>query len=653
MPQILKPANKEKTFEGILQNIDSNNEFVVWFEAINHRNPREIDCLIYHPSIGLQGLELKGYLISDIVEIQGDSFKTKSRTEKPWIQANDSSKSIARLITDSIKRNIFIPPAVVFWQITRSEFKNAISHSVNNYTKDRFVDLTEATIFKDDIVSIENFKKRLRIIANKPYLAPSLRNTGKNQSYLQLTKEDIRIITDSISPNWVAKISSPYDAERIEKIEKRIERIVRKEVDPDGLYWCYGKVGTGKTFMGLAHAINAFRKKKKVLFVCFNKTLSTDIRRLLWVGGIYENKHDEDLLKVKDFYQLVVESEHYENPDHVYRRAEDIKEDYEILNERGKIFLDILTKRIPSINYTATEEYDLVVVDESQDLEEWMIDLVYLYTNAYKNLFMIYGENQILYRDSSSKRLDEIKGKAKEYQLRRVFRNTGTNFWIAQMFLEGADGKAFNIEKARRFYIKHYAKSNTPENAQVEIERDGGEPPFLHPLSNGYNEKEVIDRLMGILKIVVEKTLKLKGNLCDILILVPTYKSFDVTVFNFNWYTCAKKAIEKLGLQYRDYVNPEGRRELYGRDEIRICTYHSSRGLEAYNTILIGFHNIRRLTVTNEHNEYLAYITLSRAKFDTHIVYFQGYHEPEVITYLKAIFKIVCGDNQTKLVTNN
>ena len=103
----------------------------------------------------------------------------------------------------------------------------------------------------------------------------------------------------------------------------------------------------------------------------------------------------------------------------------------------------------------------------------------------------------------------------------------------------------------------------------------------------------------------------------DLLILVPNQGT------NSEW---AQKALEKFhsetGIGYTDYTDKDTRRTLADRDKIRLCTFHSCRGLEGAHVLIFGFEQIEYMAKKLKFDiKKLGFIVLSRSIFSTTLVF--------------------------------
>ena len=91
-----------------------------------------------------------------------------------------------------------------------------------------------------------------------------------------------------------------------------------------------------------------------------------------------------------------------------------------------------------------------------------------------------------------------------------------------------------------------------------------------------------------------------------------------------------------------DYSEPQNRRNFFSPDEIRICTYHSSRGVEGLYTLVLGFESLDAAARGIEWQiQDLAYIALSRSVYDSDVLYRVTPQIPTAVSFLKALLEIV------------
>jgi len=72
-----------------------------------------------------------------------------------------------------------------------------------------------------------------------------------------------------------------------------------------------------------------------------------------------------------------------------------------------------------------------------------------------------------------------------------------------------------------------------------------------------------------------------------------------------------------LQIDYIDYVDKSSRKFIAPDGKIRVVTFHSSRGLEASNVLILGIEKLQQLSrFTKVEPSRLGYIAISRAIFN-------------------------------------
>jgi hypothetical protein len=132
----------------------------------------------------------------------------------------------------------------------------------------------------------------------------------------------------------------------------------------------------------------------------------------------------------------------------------------------------------------------------------------------------------------------------------------------------------------------------------------------------------------------------------NVLILVPFKNKAPRNDYHlsYDWSEIARTACRNLQLRYIDYSDESQRRRAYAGDEVRICTFHSSRGIEGLHSIVLGFDSLAEAADDADWRVgHLAYITLSRSVYDTDILYIESnkLSERGEIRFLKGIIEIV------------
>lgn len=609
---------------------------------------KEVDGMIYDRSKKIFILiEVKGLRIDDIKEICKDKIVLSNNTSfsNAWFQASDNSKRLKSTIDYYKQKNIInkdktfiFSPVVAFPLIKRTNFNERFK---TNSNKDiLFHELSDSTIFAEDLESTNNLLGRITVALEKPIYNKSLIGSirGKELSIIEL--EDF---TKILFPKFHNKYNKAYDPRVMLSIEKECLKILDK-INTSEPIIIEGYAGTGKTFIGFNLARILAQKGKKVLFTCYNKTLAVDLQRLKYSEPEFRNDANiRNNLIIKDIFKILSELHSiFPNKNNIYSSLIDkkglskfnqnntnqgdiseteqidhinAKPNVEVISEYDKWAIEIIDEVLEKQNMKEDlYKYDYIVADETQDFKNYMFDLVELLLDDSSQITYIYGKNQILYIDDESSeynRIRRIKSKISfsenSIEKRRVFRTTDKSFLIAQGFILYYPNSFKAVD-----WIAEKLKDNDDEQQEFEFDRKGGNLPNIYYCDGEYNSMK--NKIKELLNDIINRNKELRGNDCDIMILVPHYGFTKRPII---------EALNELNKQYIDYTIDDFKRLDYSNDEIRICTYFSARGLEANFILILGFNSfdIHLRNMNKEHIvDDLGYIILSRAKYDTYLL---------------------------------
>lgn len=255
---------------------------------------------------------------------------------------------------------------------------------------------------------------------------------------------------------------------------------------------------------------------------------------------------------------------------------------------------------------------------------------------------MAVGKGQELYRDDSSATawLEQMaKGRTvRQHALRRNFRNTRLQYFAALAFHQAWPDK---LSKITALHQEVFLRTGKPEGL-LDFGREGEALTYI-PLpalqgefeDSGQNQTTVLAiEYASIIKGEIEELQKVGGSPVGMLVLVPSERCLQATA--------AREALEQLksqmeGVTFLDYTSDDNRRSIASTSDVRLCTFHSSRGLEGERVVIFGLENIENLAAkSNVKAENLAFIALSRALFRTVLVV-RTYFSNRVHPLLKAI----------------
>jgi hypothetical protein len=563
-----------------------------WFGLDFIPGVRDIDVLIWHEVVGVFVVEVKGVRLGDVKSFGYDDCQLgyHKRPEKtPNHQAYEAYESLRDFLGRRVKLPFIV--ATSCWPlITRPRWDARFD------TTDVVPDFSSRMIFADDTQGNEDlFADRLRFI----YANPPIR-TGTKYRRFWSNATTLNALCNNLRPEMQPRATAS-DSEKLLAIEQTVRLYTRKEA-PAGASTriCYrGHAGTGKTFRLIAIAFDHARSDHRVLFCCFNKVLATEIRRLL--HGFSELRSSSGEVAVFDVFQFAKSV-----------AAEVPSGDLDAWGER-------LVRRLGSAHRNVT--YDTLLIDEAQDMKQWHLELILMMTHPKSTVCAAEGRGQTLYGEPSKALLD-FRATAQTRDLRRNFRNTRPVFQFAYAFHQAALSEA-RIPKAVRRFVRSAA--DAPQ--MPLFNRAVGSLPALEVLAEaaplpGADCGGIATATDQRSQLVRELARRIQGEKLqlledqwemDLLILVPSESSpiRDWTI----------EALELLEIKYVDYTRSEHRREVARRETVRVCTYHSARGIEGIRVLILGFEEIERVaqlesqTISN-----LGYIALSRSKHETSIL---------------------------------
>ncbi len=616
----------EKSLYDFCTEIDVNGS--AWFNldipAIN-----EIDALCWFKDYGFFIVETKGFRINDFKSVNLDFVEYRSinhqnrfgKKPPPWKQAKNASRILYTYLCDIYyRKNIFpekktesikkyVPQTfslTYFPFISESEFKSAFPdcsnalldyllfndcHSNHDYLFDKLKKLVYShVVIKFAKTDIDEIDKNIRKLTST-----------YNDQVIEIYKNKIFLSTAELNTK------EPYDRRIIDFIETKDVQDEIKEINFEYPVLRTGYAGTGKTIIALA-VLNKFASEdRQVLFTCFNKVLATDLKRFTKLSFENHYKYLSNIL-ISDIHALIQEYAPME-------KAIDINASMENTDDKFNRLVDQI---IESGYFKGA--FDYIVIDEAQDLKDYGWKLIlYLSSRQLNSLIVLNGKEQNLYTTNPSKYLlqfeDICKRNSKELgikgnikQKRRIYRNRTRTFLYSQSFLEFYPEASNTIQ-----FIKKNEKKTDPT---FEFTRDPGNFPFI--LVKG-KEYKIYRKFLKAIKYCIDQNKEFGLGASSILIIVP-YKYNPKNRENNNYRNIATRALKELNQDFIDYTIDDNRRLDYRSNQVRIVSYHSSRGLESNFSIVLGFEELKKLSDNSQCDYHkLGYIVLSRAKYETYV----------------------------------
>lgn len=611
-----------------------------WFGVNYLPGVNDIDVLLWHDEIGVFTIEVKAISLSMVEEFSLTRCKIEDRPEgkSPHGQAQQAELSLRNYLGARGIR-FFNVATAAFPKISRAEWNSAWASSPRLSGK-----WAETIIFQEDLQSgPEALLDRLKYIyINPPSGSGSDWRFPNNPAVFEKLKQ-------SISPDQEKPQPIPSDMSRLRELEHSVYQETKNRFPAFGtgqlLYT--GHPGTGKTFrlvqIGYEHASAG----AKVLFLCFNKVLAADIRRLL-VGREFfsqqlrlgEEPGESFVLDVADVWDVLLQrlAEQGLAGEIGYNFEE--SSDSNSFDTRGREAVELLGSVRDEIGV-----YDTVLIDETQDFREWQFKLAKLHLKKGGTLLIAHGKGQELYpADPATETLLEEFPKQ---GLRRNFRNTKESFRAAYV----AHLSQLDREKIKSS-AKRFVNDFQGKDQGLDFERTEGRYPILEPVdmkslsgedpsSVFYAEEEIevlVARYQQILREQID-FLKERHRPIDLLLLVPTEKCVEARA--------VRKALDELEQEFIDLTDDALRRATVSATSVRLCTFHSARGIEGYRVVIFGLSLLPRLCKQIGLNkpENLLYVILTRAVFETTIVIRSDEWNNDIVVLVQEIISHLSSRN--------
>lgn len=589
----------------------------LWFSINYLPITNEIDLLVWHEDHGVFVIETKGVYLPAVLEYgcKRCSIAGRPTDDGPHNQARRAQIGLREYLSGRI-RAPFIVSTACWPRITRAEW-------IRRWQDPRVIAQAPALIFADDLeAGPDVFQKRLAEIWRRP---PT---PGRPTREFSHWPSGFRAFMNELDFTALPK-PTQTDLQRLEAIEHTIHTQTDDEVPPHGTHHiCYsGHPGTGKTFrllrIGHQHAVAG----RDVLFACYNKVLATDQKRLL--GFSQKLKLAQGTLRLYDVFALV--SEHAEL--HGLPRSSGDPDAW------AQVVLEHMRCNPPQ------RKFDTVLIDESQDMRDWAFEVLALHARPAASLCVANGVGQGLYGPPAEwlKRFQET---SRPRRLNRNFRNTKPVFVLAQTCYEAK----FDASKLERALARFRFGAPDPQT-ELEFDRPDGQATILtylddsplealSPTSALFPRRQHELMVSGYRRIMRSRldAMRASERPMDLLVLVPGEGFMER-----DW---ARDALTGLtGVEVIDYTDEKNRRKPTRPETVRLCTFHSSRGIEGTRVIVFGLHHLERMgKPAGSDAPNLGYITLSRATFECEVVVRTSQADAPVLAFVQdAITQIVGG----------
>lgn len=339
-----------------------------------------------------------------------------------------------------------------------------------------------------------------------------------------------------------------------------------------------GSAGSGKTLVVVQKAVNIANADKKVLIVCFNKTLKRYIK-------------DQLNNTFKDFDWNLIEYNHFHGFAKLFVEENGLEvksngnfEEYE------KNLIELVLKLQNDCQNVKNRKYDAILIDEAQDFKKEWFDILLYFLSENNEILLVADDKQNLYDRDVSWIKESMGGYG--YQFKGVWgilKESKRSWRLPNL-----------IQKTNNFFelfLKKYLIEHPDKNFG----------DFLN-LQTTINEN-ILDFQPLIWENINKDNLHIKIlHYCKSFIN-EKYKPKDITilVLNKNIGNDVKFFLSNKGVNTKDMFSSKEDFSL-NNDEITISTINSFKGME--NKIIIFVSE----DINNIQNDFKTYVALTRAK---------------------------------------
>lgn len=541
-------------------------DFFTWYSPdIEDREP---DFILFSPDSGMIVLEVKDWLLEQIVEADQKSvllrfYDKEERRKNPLAQAREYVNSLLSLLGKATPRmsngkvHLHFPICcgAVFPHISRNEFLGSgLSKVIDPHHSLFWDEVQEHSPLAVD-PSGQSFRRWL--IERFPPLFP-----------FTFSRQKLDWLRGLIFP--VVRLDLPTRAgtprsrtETIRALDHEQENLARSF--GVGRRLVIGPSGSGKTLI-LAHQAwhlpRMNNRVKKVLLICFNLSLVGYIRRLLARKGVGIGPGETEVVPFYDLCERIL-------GEHLVHSKEN--EDY------YKLVVQETLERLEN-SHSLIGCWDAILVDEGQDFSLQMAQVLLLLLPSHGTLTVVQDENQTLYRNQNAGGWEsmDIEG-LRVYRLTRQYRNTRVIARMAASLL------------------------GEPSSVEQFAGEAGPKPQWLESTDAA---AQVADVAQAVSKLVREGT-----PMSEIAVLYVSAKAGGVESLP----EAIVHALESHGVLATWVARDEQSKRCFDitTDTVTVSTIHSVKGLDFANVFLLGLDGLK---AEDAWAKRLAYVGMTRAR---------------------------------------
>lgn len=581
----------------------SNPGLELWFDVNYIAGVTDLDLIISDNQVGLYLVEIKSMKIDAIQEFSNATFvlKTDQVKQHPVPQLRTGSIKLR----DHLKRmpglkdrnkQPFVQTTVLWSEITRKEWKQ-------RFSEPHIIGFEEMCIFKDDLNSYNTLISALQRLWEKPILGITV------PQHARCEHGDMTSFRKAIEPSKYRIEPSASMKIEISKPVKDSQRIAEKyELGKSHKVSLQGPPGTGKTTILREIGLRNLAAGARVLHVTFNKTLAAEQKREYQI--LRKSVEEYGFIDVFDTWELYIELGH----------TGGFMKESEVLDNVKK-FLD-------------TDEgkqfllYDVILIDESQDLTDQFFQVIELIASPAASWFVSYGkgqETQNFRKDGlhPSPWLVNFLASADVNPLKRSFRNSTKAFLLAQSLWE----KYPELDQAKTWLESKFSQTSTSDNQfELDLAIPQAKNDFrVEILPDGDFRKMAVKNL--VLNVIEDSRRANRGEDLLVAVIKPSFKKkSDTDDQPSSSYEIVKEVLNEISaehsMEFFDLVPDENRREVPSLGAIRLVTLQGLRGLSASHVIVFDLSQLEKWSAIEGNSikppiANFAYIALSRSKAST------------------------------------
>ncbi len=568
-----------------LSELDGEN-LNLWF-GVNYLDAvGDIDQLIGDSRVGLWVIEVKGHSLAQVlgysranVEFQREGLKTH-----PGKKAQSEAQRLSTWLKTQLSgpRIPWVHSAVWWPNILREDWKMAF---VNSQSAIRDADFM---LFTDEMDSESVFISRLVEISGRPLFGapPPRAALVETDTYLSVVPH-MEVPSKMVSPILPTVTRPVSESKVVEKFDESRVRLV-------------GKPGTGKTVKLLEYGLHSLGKGRRILYTCYNKALSSEIRRELHQKV---SKTTPSEFIAMDIFQF---SKYLENG--LEKNAQSLNKPQ--LKKSGG-YEGVFEARVRTVLKAGElEKFDVILIDEAQDFPDYGVKLLQQLSGPETKWVIADGQGQELYHPyKPSETLVVEMQNATVRKLLRNFRQSPQAYLVYQSFDLLMDRSSVNSgRRAAHQQLKTWlnqTKGKSDKSLQLGFDFDVEALGAQIVIDDTSNLETALERNL------IQPMAKHPGDV-DALIIAPSGGSEEVEVI--------RSYLKRLGLPYQDLFDSDKRRKDPGASSIRLSTIHSARGLTADFVCVINFDSACRWDKGEPRGRQLATIALSRARTQTAVL---------------------------------